>query len=147
MHILQPLTAEEMTNPANLRIFVDTALGGIPDAGLEAEEVSRAIIDGKVQAWKLGAQEPDKPINLIGTAITQILYGVTSKSKTLYITAFKINPRTPPEGWAELMEQLLAHAKQMGCSRIEALTKSPAVIRVAKQHGFDSNWRMLVKEI
>lgn len=145
-YILEPVSTTELATPANAALFVDTALAGMPDSGLQAEEITQALATGRLQGWKLGEATEDG-VSLAGTAITEFQVTPVSGTKVLYIMALKLSPRTAVEGMAAFVDQAVEFAKANGCARIEALTKSKAVLRVAKSTGFNADWRLLAKEV
>lgn len=145
-YVLEPVTVTELALPANAALFVDTALAGMPDDGLQAEDITKALATGRLQGWKLG-ETTETGVRLAGTAITEIQVTPVSGTKVLYIMALKMNPRTALEGMTAFVEQACAFAKANGCARVEALTKSPAVLKVAKKNGFAADWRLLVRNI
>lgn len=144
--VLERVGSAELADPSTSKLLVDAALAGIQDTGLDSVQVEAKLASGQLQAWRLGSTEDGKP-SLLGTAITEFLSGTMSGARILYIVALKATPRTPAEGWDTFMATLHDYAKAQGCVRIEALTKSPAVKKLAKVYGFDTSWSLISRAI
>ena len=123
---------------------------GMPDTYIDDPKVDAnllaAIRSGAMQCWALLAVR-DKQTDLAGLGTTRIGVEPYTGARWLTIYSFFAAEGIGQNSWRKAMHTIEAFARKMECDRIVAQTRNPHVIRIAESVGFETDWRILSKEL
>ena len=150
--MIEDVTLKKMTHPEivqeaeNIKKSLAVAYGKYAEP-MMLQNLFGEIFDGLMNCWVILGKEGGSP-KAHGFLATRILIDARRRGrKSLYLETLQVSEKLSFAVWRTMLPTLVAHAKQMGCTVIEADTISPRVARLAKGMGFEPVSLRLYKEL
>lgn len=89
----------------------------------------------------------DEDKNIQGYIVTSITIDTNTKFRTLIIYSLFLYEKVSMETWDKGMKDIEEFAKANNCSRVAAYTNHEAVLAIAKNNNYNTDYKYIIKDI